>query len=289
MKKIAIIGVGLIGASLGMALRKNGFANAVVGYGRSSKNLEKAVQLGAIDRFEATIREACVGAEIVVVAASLGATASILREVGACVADGSIITDVGSVKGSVVRDARMILGAKFDIFVPGHPIAGNEKSGAEAAIPDLFKNHKVILTPTSDTRIEAVNQIEELWTELGSEVLKMTVESHDRALAMTSHLPHLLAYNVMDTLLRQDDSRSLLEFSAGGFRDFTRIASSNPELWADILLMNKDNIVKFCGEFKSGLNSLILALEATDRELIIETFSDAKKARDTQLTVDKKR
>ena len=117
----------------------------------------------------------------------------------------------------------------------------------------------------------------------------MTVESHDRALAMTSHLPHLLAYNVMDTLLRQHDSWSLLEFSAGGFRDFTRIASSNPELWADILLMNKDNIVNFCSEFKSGLNSLMLALEASDRERIVETFCDAKKARDSQLIVDKKR
>ena len=217
MNKIAIIGVGLIGASLGMALRRNGLANEVVGFGRSSQNLETAVQLGAIDRFEVTIREACVGAEIVVIAASLGATASILRDVRAYVADDSIITDVGSVKGSVVRDARMILGAKFDIFVPGHPIAGNEKSGAEAAIPDLFKNHKVILTPTSDTRIDAVNQIEKLWIELGSEVLKMTVESHDRALAMTSHLPHLLAYNVMDTLLRQDDSRSLLNFRLAAF------------------------------------------------------------------------
>ncbi len=289
MKKIAIIGVGLIGASLGMALRRNGFASAVIGFGRSSQNLEKAVQIGAIDRFEATIREACVGAEIVVIAASLGATAGILREVEACVADDTIITDVGSVKGSVVRDARVILGAKFGKFVPGHPIAGNEKSGAEAAIPDLFRDHKVILTPTAATTLEAVNQIEKLWTELGSEVVKMSVESHDRALAMTSHLPHLLAYNVMDTLLRQEDSASLLEFSAGGFRDFTRIASSNPELWADILLMNKDNVAKFCDEFKSGLNSLTRALDANDRERIIEIFSVAKKARDCQLIVEKKR
>lgn len=272
-----------------MALRRHGFASSVVGFGRSQKNLEKAVQLGAIDRFEGTIREVCVDAEIVVIAASLGATASILREVGACVKRDVVITDVGSVKGSVVRDARLILGAKFDTFVPGHPIAGNEKSGAEAAIPDLFRDHKVILTPTSDTQIQAVHQIEELWTELGSEVVKMSVESHDRALAMTSHLPHLLAYNVMDTLLRQDDSESLLEFSAGGFRDFTRIASSNPELWADILLMNKDNIVKFCAEFKSSLNLLTQALEAGDRERIIETFSDAKNARDSQLIVDKQR
>ncbi len=289
MNKIAIIGVGLIGGSLGLDLRSTGWAKVIVGFGRGHKNLEKALEIGAIDRFESTIDAACENAELVVISASLGATPAILEALRTCVDNQTIITDVGSVKGSVVRDARRILGNKFSRFVPGHPIAGNEKSGADAAIPGLFRDHKVILTPTSGTDSEAVNKVQAMWNEVGADVVKMEIETHDRALAMTSHLPHLLAYSAVDTMLNQDDAETLLDFSAGGFRDFTRVASSNPELWADILLLNRENILNFCVEYKNSLDTLMLALEAGDREIIVEVFSRSKKARDARFVAEKKK
>ena len=279
IKRLAIIGVGLIGGSLALALRRAGVVGEVVGAGRQQQNLELALQRGIIDRHTSDLLAAVDGADMVVVAAALGATESILQSIAAALAPNAVVTDVGSAKGSVVAAARKTLGMASGHFVPGHPIAGTERSGAAAAFADLFVDHKVILTPVSETAADATARVKAMWCATGAAVVEMSVEAHDQALAATSHLPHLLAYNLVDTLASRADAAQIFEFAAGGFRDFTRIAASNPTMWAEIALANRDALLAASDDFASRFEQIVAALEANDRVALEALFKRAQTVR----------
>ena len=279
VKQIAIIGVGLIGGSLARALRAAGYVDEILGAGRSTKNLELAVELGVIDGF-GSVSDVVGSADLVVIGASLGATHAVLEELAPHLNSHAVVTDVGSTKATVVDAARQKLGANFPRFVPGHPIAGTEQSGVGASFAELFVDHKVILTPLDETEPTAVDMVKQMWTAAGASVISMPVDVHDRALAATSHLPHLLAFNLVDTLVRGEDGEDIFALAAGGFRDFSRIASSNPGMWADIAIANRDALLAISREFESRFNELLVALENGDRAQLERIFEHAKAVRD---------
>jgi prephenate dehydrogenase len=278
--KLVIIGVGLIGGSLARALREAGTVRHIVGVGRSQVNLDTALELGIIDAKADCVRKAVKGADVVVIAATLGAMGSILEELEPALGPDTVVTDVGSAKSSVVALANQILGERSRNFVPGHPIAGTEKSGAGASFSGLFAGHKVILTPLSNTRLEAAELVKAMWEKTGATVVDMGAEEHDRILAATSHLPHLLAYALVDTLASLTDPEEIFGYAAGGFKDFTRIASSNPEMWCEIALANKEALLNICRLFSQRFGALGAALEAGDQQAIERVFTSAKTARD---------
>lgn len=277
---LALIGVGLIGGSWVLGLRQAGLvSDRIIGCGRSMPNLETALKRGVIDDATTDPRVAVQEADLVVVAVPLGAVGPVLRTVRDDLADGAIITDVGSAKGSVIRDARDALGDRFSRFVPGHPIAGNEKSGAESAFPELFHNRRVILTPTDGTDEGAVDRVAALWRSVGASVAYMSAQHHDEVLAATSHLPHMLAYSLVDTLSRWSDRDEIFTYAAGGFRDFTRIASSDPEMWRDICLANRDGLLEALDRYMTDLDALRGAVDAGDGARLEEVFRHARDAR----------
>ncbi len=280
IKRLCVIGVGLIGGSLALALRRAGVVEEIVGVGRSLDNLELARERGIIDSLSRDARAAVAGADMVVLATALGATAAVLDRIGASLEAGATVTDVGSTKASVVAAARRALGDRFAAFVPGHPIAGTERSGAGAAFAELYIRHKVILTPLSETDPRAVERVGEMWRAVGAEVVEMSVDGHDRALAATSHLPHLLAYNLVDTLAGREDAERIFNFAAGGFRDFTRIASSNPRMWVEISLANQAALLDAARDHHARFATLLEALEAGDGATLLAAFERAKRARD---------
>lgn len=210
----------------------------------------------------------------------VGATEAVLRSVRDVLAPDAIITDVGSVKGAVVDAARAALGTLPAGFVPGHPIAGGEKSGVGAANADLYVNHKVILTPLESTSSDALHRVRDLWTAVGANVLVMEPAHHDEVLAATSHLPHMLAYALVDSLARLEEHDEVFRYAAGGFRDFTRIASSNPVMWRDICIANREALARMLGRFSGELAELTAAVEGGDGERLLEIFARAKRARD---------
>ena len=279
-KRLAIIGVGLIGGSLARAVRQAGACAEIIGCGRDVAHLKKAVALGVIDRYETDIALAVKGADMVVAAVPLGAMAAVFKEMLPHLSPEATITDVGSAKSSVVNDARATLGDRISSFVPGHPIAGTEKSGVEASSAGLFINHCVILTPLAETSPLALQRVHALWKYAGADVVEMEPLHHDEVLAATSHLPHVLAYSLVDTLARMDTNEEIFRFAAGGFRDFTRIASSDPVMWSDICLSNKDALLKMIGEFDGQLKILTEAIRNNDNNAIIQIFSRAKQVRD---------
>ena len=283
INRLAVIGVGLIGGSLALALRRRGEVGEIVGCGRQRENLETAVRKGIIDRYETSPERAVGGADMVVLSMSLGSTGDILRTIGGVIDNGATVTDVGSVKGPVIEEARTALGDTFPNFVAGHPIAGTEHSGADAAFATLYENHKVILTPSEDTDPVAIERVSTMWEQAGAEVVQMPAELHDAALAATSHLPHLLAYALVEVLASRDDSDSIFAFAAGGFRDFTRIASSNPGMWTEICLANKAPLAQVCQQFAERLDTLREALDANDAETLREIFERARDAREACL------
>jgi prephenate dehydrogenase len=281
IKKLVIIGVGLIGGSLGLALRRDRWAEEIVGVGLSRSSLIRAVELGAIDSFEESAPKACVDADLVVIAASLSAFGSILSSVSSVLPDSCIVTDVCSVKNTVIKEAESLLKKKFNNFVPGHPLAGIEKKGVDAAFPTLFKEHKIVLTPLPQTSSHAVELVQDMWRAAGGIVTNMDPQAHDMALAATSHLPHILAYNLVDSVLHlKQTQHDVLEFSAGSFRDITRVASSSPEMWADISLANKENLLEVCIQYEKGLSNIMNALRLGDRQTLESIFNRAKSARD---------
>ncbi len=280
IEKLAVIGVGLIGGSLAMALREEGWVREVVGCGRGEANLRKARELGVIDHSTHDPAEAVRGADMVLLAVPLGAMRATLDAIRDHLAPNAVVTDAGSVKGSVIRDAQAVFGRVPDFFVPGHPIAGTERSGVEAAFATLYRNRRVILTPTDETRPEALHRVEALWTQCGAEVTCMSVEHHDQVLAATSHLPHMLAYSLVDTLSRMKENDEIFNYAAGGFRDFTRIASSNPVMWRDICLANQAALGGMLTRFADELHELARLLEQGDSEGLLKLFSSAKQARD---------
>lgn len=278
--RLAVIGVGLIGGSLARALRQAGEVGEIVGAGRGVPNLEQAVALGIIDRYTTDARAAVDGADMVLIGATLGATPAILDAIAPALGSATVITDVGSTKASVVAAARTALGAHFSRFVPGHPIAGTEHSGAAASFAELFAGHKVILTPVAETAPAALAQVRAMWELAGAQVVEMAVERHDEVLAATSHLPHLLAFNLVETLATRGDADSIFEFAAGGFRDFTRIASSNPEMWRDIALANAPALREVCQQYLARFERLLRALDSGDGATLEASFRRAKAARD---------
>lgn len=280
IRRLTIIGVGLIGGSLARALLQSGAVGEIVGCGRSRENLQRAVELGVIHRYHHDPAEAVAGADLVFLAIPLGAMATTLRQIRPHLASEAILTDGGSVKGSVIADAIAAFGQLPPRLVPGHPIAGTENSGVEASFAELYRNRRVILTPTAATDPAAVATVEQMWRLCGAEVNRMSAEHHDTILAATSHLPHLLAYGLVDTLVGMQQRDEIFRYAAGGFRDFSRIASSNPEMWRDICLANSEALSAVLHRFSANLAQLASAIEQRDGAQLTEVFARAKQARD---------
>ncbi|UCB56099.1 MAG: prephenate dehydrogenase/arogenate dehydrogenase family protein [Thiotrichales bacterium] len=277
---VCIIGTGLIGGSLALALKQAGFCREVIGAGRTETTLIQAVELGVIDRYDTQISRAAEQADIVVVCVPLGAMHAVFEQINAGEIEHTVITDAGSAKQSVIRDAGDVFGEGFPNFVAGHPIAGTERSGVTAAFAELYQQRRVILTPTEDTSTDALELVRSMWQSAGAEVDTMSAEHHDLILAGTSHLPHLLAFGLVDCLNNLEDVDEIFRFAAGGFRDFTRIASSDPVMWRDICLSNRDDVMAMMKRYRVEMEKMYRALEANDGEKLKEIFERAKKARD---------
>lgn len=280
VETVCIIGTGLIGGSLALAIKQAGFCREIVGAGRTESTLIKAVELGVIDRYDTSIVNAVADADIVVVSVPLGSMHTVFEQINAGRNEATIITDAGSAKQSVIEDAEAVFGAGFDNFVPGHPIAGTERSGVTAAFPELYRKRRVILTPTDSTSPAAVETVRAMWQAAGAEVETMSAEHHDLVLAGTSHLPHLLAFGLVDCLNNLEDIDEIFRFAAGGFRDFTRIASSDPVMWRDICLSNREQVLAMMKRYRDEMEKMYKILEAGDGEQLREIFERAKKARD---------
>lgn len=280
INKLCIIGVGLIGGSLARVLKAAGFVGHVVAVGRNIEHLKRAVELGVADSYEASIADAVADADMIVVAVPVGSMKAIFSELAGKIKPDAVITDVGSVKGNIVRDAIDVLGDDLSRFVPGHPIAGTEQSGVEASFAELYQGQRVILTPLEETDALATQAVTKMWHAAGADVESLSVEHHDEVLAATSHLPHALAYTLVDTLAKMHEHREIFQFAAGGFKDFTRIASSDPQMWHDICLNNRDALLDMLKRFNGDLNKLTKAIEDEDSESILKIFKRAKTARD---------
>lgn len=278
--KLAIIGVGLMGGSLARALRERDEVGEIVGYGRTIANLDEAIALNVIDHAETSIAAAVEGADMIVLAVPVGAMREVLDAAAPAIGSHAVVTDVGSVKQTVIDAARAALGPRFASFVPGHPIAGTEQSGARAARGNLYEDRRVILTPGPETDPTATERVTAMWRAVGAEVVSMPAADHDRVLAASSHLPHALAYALVDMLVRLDDHRSIFECAGGGFRDFTRIAASDPVVWRDICLANREPLLALLEQYQENLRLLGEALERADGEWLRETFARAKRARE---------
>jgi prephenate dehydrogenase len=279
--RLCIIGVGLIGGSIARAARQRGLSNSIVGYGRQQdlQNLETAKRLAVIDDYTLDIEQALKGADCVVIATPVGAIESVLGLLKPFWSEQAIYTDVGSTKGNVIAAAERAFGAVPDNLVPAHPIAGAEQSGVEAAVDDLFLNKRLIITPVSNTRPEALEKIQDFWERLGSTVSVMDVQHHDAVLAATSHLPHILAFALVDMLGRKDEQSEIFKYAAGGFRDFTRIASSDPTMWLDICSANKNEIIPLIQQLKEELDKIESTLKNNDSQQLFEIFTYARNAR----------
>lgn len=279
--RLAVIGVGLIGGSYARALRAAGQVKEIIGCGRSSENLERAVELGVIDAYSHDIGQAVEGADLIFLAVPLGAIRAAFEAMKGHLAENAIITDGGSVKGSVIRDCEDVFGCMLPNFVPGHPIAGTEQNGVEASYAELYKNRRVILTPVCQTNESAIAVVHAAWRYCGAEVTRMFAVDHDRILAATSHLPHMLAYALVDMLARMDDKEEVFRYAAGGFRDFTRIASSNPVMWRDICVANKDQLAALVEDFAAELQQLAASIRAGEQQQLEQIFENARDARES--------
>ena len=276
---LAVFGVGLIGGSLAIDLKAAEMVNHVIGVGRSLENLEKAQARGVIDEICDDPGVAVGKADVVVLATPVNTINDLLKKISPYLSPDKVVTDVGSVKSGILESAREHLGDHFRRFVPGHPVAGKEKSGIDAAAVGLYENHKVILTPTGDTDADAVELVHELWASTGAQLSYMDPVDHDRILSITSHLPHMLAYVMMDFLATSSDPDRCFEMAAGGFYDFTRTASSDPEMWRDIALMNRREILDSITAYQGKLSSLAEMINSGDGQGIEQLFAGSRKAR----------
>ena len=277
---IALIGMGLIGSSLGHALKKNRLAAHISGYAQSAETREKAASIGFVDSVHDSPEQACIDADIVFINTPLSVVGELAARIIPGLKDNAIITDVGSAKGGVLKAVTPLLEERVH-FVPGHPIAGTEQSGPEAGFAELFEKRWCILTPDETTGLIAVEQIAKLWRGMGSEVAFMDAAHHDLVLAITSHLPHLIAFNIVGTAaqLEADTRSEVIKFSASGFRDFTRIAASDPIMWRDIFLDNKDAVLEMLGRFSEDLTALQRAIRHGDGDYLAEVFSRTRDIR----------
>jgi len=277
VEKLALVGAGLIGGSFSLALKQAGAVGEVWGIGRNPARLTVARELGLIDGV-ADWQQAG-QADCILLALPVGETESVLRQLAPHLKPGAIITDAGSTKANVVAAARVALGARFADFVPGHPIAGSEQSGAGAARADLYRGKRVVLTPEADTRAAAVATVRALWQATGAQVEMLDAAQHDRIFAAVSHLPHLAAFALVDELAQRADGDTYFHFAASGFRDFTRIAGSSPEMWRDIALANKEAVLAELDAYLAALQTLRAAVSAEDAAALLEIFARARAAR----------
>lgn len=279
-RRVALIGIGLIGSSLSHAMRRRGLAGTIVGTARSPKTRDTAMRIGLVSEVFETAAEAVRDADLVILCAPVGACGEIAKEISGHLAPGATLTDVGSVKAAIVRDCGPHVPDGVH-FIPGHPIAGTENSGPESGFPTLFDNRWCVLTPVPGSDPAAVARLKNFWNACGSNVEVMSAEHHDMVLAITSHVPHLIAYNIVNTaahLERVTDSE-VITFSAGGFRDFTRIAASDPTMWRDVFLNNKDAVLEMLGRFSEDLTMLQRAIRFGDGDTLFRLFTEARAIR----------
>ncbi|MBE9396522.1 bifunctional prephenate dehydrogenase/3-phosphoshikimate 1-carboxyvinyltransferase [Pontibacterium sp. N1Y112] len=280
LNKVLVIGLGLIGGSLAKSLREQRACANVVGFDRDQREMQEGLRLGVIDSMAENLAEEVSSADLVVLAVPVKATEAVLEQIKPFLTPSTILTDVGSTKGNVVEAAERVFGRLPVGFVPGHPIAGSEKSGVAAADSQLFNGYKVILTPLQNSSAEATARVEEMWRFTGAEVLMMDVARHDEVLAATSHLPHILAFSLVDTLAREEENLDIFRYAAGGFRDFTRIAGSDPTMWHDVCLANKEPLLRQLDRFTAGLARLRSAIEQGNGDMMLGTFTRAQAARE---------
>jgi cyclohexadieny/prephenate dehydrogenase len=279
-EKIALLGLGLIGSSMSHAVRRAGLTKTITGFARSAETRGIALELGLVDQVFETAAETVEGADLVVLCTPIGTYAELAREIAPLLKAGAILTDVGSVKGAVVKDVAPHLPLNVH-FIPGHPIAGTEQSGPRSGFATLFDNRWCILTPPPHADQAAVAKLKAYWEALGSNVDEMTPEHHDLVLAITSHLPHLIAYNTVATAadLEEVTNSEVIKYSAGGFRDFTRIAASDPTMWRDVFLNNREAVLEMLGRFSEELSVLQRAIRWGDGETLFDLFTRARDVR----------
>ncbi|MFK8328856.1 bifunctional prephenate dehydrogenase/3-phosphoshikimate 1-carboxyvinyltransferase [Pseudomonas sp. BJa5] len=278
--RLVVVGLGLIGGSFAKGLRESGLCREVVGVDLDPQSRKLAVELGVVDRCEEDLAVACVGADVIQLAVPILAMEKLLARLALLDLGRAVLTDVGSAKGNVVRAARLAFAERLAYFVPGHPIAGSEQSGVEASNATLFRRHKVILTPLAETDPAALALVDRLWRALEADVEHMQVERHDEVLAATSHLPHLLAFGLVDSLAKRNENLDIFRYAAGGFRDFTRIAGSDPVMWHDIFLANREAVLRTLDTFRSDLDALRDAVDAGDGHQLLGVFTRARVARE---------
>jgi len=278
--RVALIGFGLIGGSIARAAKEQGLAKEIVTTEPSAKTRARVMELGVVDRVAETNAQAAEGADLVILCIPVGACGAVAAEIASHLKPGAIVSDVGSVKGAVVKDMAPHLPAGVH-FVPAHPVAGTEHSGPDSGFAELFINRWCILTPPEGTDPDAVEKLRAFWAAIGAKVEIMTPEHHDMVLAITSHLPHLIAYTIVGTAdeLEGVTQSEVLKFSAGGFRDFTRIAASDPIMWRDVFLTNKDAVLEMLGTFNEDLAKLTRAIRRGDGEALFEHFSRTRAIR----------
>ncbi|MDD2055946.1 bifunctional prephenate dehydrogenase/3-phosphoshikimate 1-carboxyvinyltransferase [Pseudomonas sp. GD03860] len=278
--RLVVVGLGLIGGSFAKGLRESGLCREVVGVDLDPQSRKAAVELGVVDRCEEDLAAACEGADVIQLAVPILAMEKLLARLAQLDLGRAVLTDVGSAKGNVVRAAREAFAERLACFVPGHPIAGSEQSGVEASNTALFRRHKVILTPLAETDPSALALVDRLWRALEADVEHMQVERHDEVLAATSHLPHLLAFGLVDSLAKRNENLDIFRYAAGGFRDFTRIAGSDPVMWHDIFLANREAVLRTLDTFRSDLDALRDAVDAGDGHQLLGVFTRARVARE---------
>lgn len=274
--KAAILGVGLLGASFGLALKKHGLCDTICGFGRSRANLEQAKEMGIIDSFAADPAAACSGADLVLLAAPVGSFSELVKRASSSLKNGAIVTDVGSVKGKMVHDLEGSMPSGVH-FVGAHPIAGSDRSGIAYADPDLFRDALCIITPSARTEPAALNAVMAVWRSFGAKVTTMNPDQHDRVYAAVSHLPHIIAYAMVNTV--SDIDRSFFDYCGQGFRDMTRIAASSPDIWTDISLLNSRHICEIMAIFRENLDRMEAHLRASEGDALKRQFARASEAR----------
>ena len=279
-EKVCIVGLGLIGGSIGLAIKRSNISNQITGYARSNSTLERAIDLGLVDSVRDNLKDAVNDSDLVILATPLSTFRELVEEMSPFLKKGCIITDTGSAKLTVIEDLKDILPNGVE-FVPGHPIAGTEESGPDAGFAELFDNRWCILTPTEDNSSNAVNLVKDFWESIGSKVEIMDPMHHDKVLAITSHIPHLIAFNIVGTAnnLANVTEKEVVKYSAGGFRDFTRIAASDPKMWSDIFTYNSDAVLEMLDLFSNDLAKLKAAVIKKDSDLLFSNFEKTREVR----------
>lgn len=285
--RLCIIGIGLIGGSIARAARDQGLSREIVAWGREKNqpNMQRAVELGVIDAFYTDLAAAMAGTDCVIICTPVGSMQAIFEQLKPHWNPNTLYSDAGSTKGSVVEAARAVFGEVPTNLVPAHPIAGAERSGVEASTADLYKNRRLIITPLDNTDPQLVDKLSLFWQRIGSSVAIMSVDHHDTVLAATSHLPHILAFALVGMLGRKDEQREIFKYAAGGFKDFSRIASSDPTMWRDICLANKDELIPLLRQFREELQQVESMLATSQDQALFDEFNYAKQARQRFLDV----